>query len=85
MTQTRRRQSTKPARATKVDAVFAELRERILSEGLRVDDPLPPERALAVEFGVSRHVVREALGRLKAMGLLTARTKRGTRLATTCL
>jgi DNA-binding FadR family transcriptional regulator len=47
---------------------------------LGLDDALAPERDLAVQFGVSRHVIREALGRLKGLGLLHARSKWGTRL-----
>lgn len=72
--------ATKKRRRSKADAVFDELYRHILGEGLKVDHALPTERELATRFKVSRHVVREALGRLKAMGILTARTKRGTRL-----
>ena len=73
--------TTRDRRRSKADVVFDELYRHILGEGLQVDHVLPTERELATRFRVSRHVVREALGRLKTMGVLTARTKRGTRLA----
>ena len=67
-------------RATKVDVVFEELRRQILANRLRHDDVFPTERDLAMQFEVSRQVIRDALGRLKGLGLLqSARGNTGTR------
>jgi DNA-binding FadR family transcriptional regulator len=53
------------------------LREEILSGGLAVGDRLPTEQALATRFGVSRPIVREAIGLLKHDGLVTTRQGAG--------
>ena len=50
----------------------------ILSGRFRAGDRLPPERALAAEFGVSRPTVRQAVGVLAAHGLVEARVGSGT-------
>lgn len=51
-----------------------------LSEGLTSDNGLiPSERTLAVQLGVSRPVVREAIKRLESQGLLEVRHGVGTR------
>ncbi|MDH6591918.1 GntR family transcriptional repressor for pyruvate dehydrogenase complex [Variovorax sp. TBS-050B] len=55
------------------DALAAEVRSGRLSEG----DRLPTETALAEQFGVSRTVVREAVSRLKSLGLLDSRQGSG--------
>jgi GntR family transcriptional repressor for pyruvate dehydrogenase complex len=55
------------------DALAAEVRSGRLSEG----DRLPTESALAAQFGVSRTVVREAVSRLKSLGLLDSRQGSG--------
>jgi len=49
------------------------IREGALGPGVR----LPTEKTLASEFGVSRAVVREAISRLKAEGLVTTRQGAG--------
>jgi GntR family transcriptional repressor for pyruvate dehydrogenase complex len=49
--------------------------ERISSGALKPGDRVPPEPVLMQEFGVSRSVVREAISRLQASGLL--RTQQG--------
>jgi GntR family transcriptional regulator, transcriptional repressor for pyruvate dehydrogenase complex len=47
---------------------------RLIQDGpLQVGDKLPTEKALALEFGVSRTVVREAIAALRAEELLVAR------------
>lgn len=51
------------------------LRQAILTGKLRVDQRLPGEQELALEYGVSRPTVREALKRLAAQNLI--RTRRG--------
>lgn len=53
-----------------------ELRRRIL--GGEFAEQLPTEAQLRDLYGVSRQTVREALGRLRAEGLLTAQRGRGT-------
>lgn len=50
----------------------------IFSGRFRAGDRLPPERALAAEFGVSRPTVRQAVGVLAAHGLVEARVGSGT-------
>jgi GntR family transcriptional repressor for pyruvate dehydrogenase complex len=49
------------------------LRKRIADGPIRVGDKLPTEKALAIEFGVSRTVIREAVAALRADGLLEAK------------
>lgn len=49
--------------------------ERIANGALKPGDRVPPEPVLMQEFGVSRSVVREAISRLQAGGLL--RTQQG--------
>lgn len=53
------------------------LKERILAGELAPGDRLPTETALAEEFGVSRTVVREAVSRLQAAGLVETFQGRG--------
>lgn len=55
------------------DAVADRLAGRILDGDLAPGDRLPGERALADRLQVSRIVVREALGRLQARGLVEVR------------
>ena len=54
------------------------LREAIDRRILDADDALPPERDLAVEFGVSRITVRKAIDGLVNEGLLVRRQGSGT-------
>ena len=68
-----------PARAKSqpqrvVDGVF----ERIHGGALKPGDRVPPEPVLMREFGVSRTVVREAMSRLQASGLVETRQGVGT-------
>jgi len=56
--------------------------ERSIVSGERVvGDYLPAERVLCEQLGVSRSVVREALGRLASLGLVESRHGSGTRVA----
>jgi GntR family transcriptional repressor for pyruvate dehydrogenase complex len=50
--------------------VMTAIKERIRAERLAQGDPLPSETALALEFGVSRAVVREAFRSLAALKLI---------------
>ncbi|MBY5959290.1 GntR family transcriptional regulator [Membranicola marinus] len=47
----------------------------------KAGSPFPTEKELGEELGVSRTVVREALNRLKAMGIIDSRTNRGSVVA----
>lgn len=53
-----------------VDRVVSHLEEMIVAGKLKAKDRLPPERELAEQLGVSRTVIREALGRLRSRGLI---------------
>jgi GntR family transcriptional repressor for pyruvate dehydrogenase complex len=59
------------------DAIASVLAERILSGDLAADDRLPSERRLAIEFGASRPMVREALRSLIERGLIEVQPGRG--------
>lgn len=56
----------------------ASLREQIKEGALKVGDYLLPESELAKAFSVSSRVVREALARLEAEGLISRQQGRGT-------
>ncbi len=60
-----------------VDEVAASLRNLIARSGLGPGDRLESEHALAEKFSVSRNVIREAIGRLAALGLIEVRRGRG--------
>ena len=60
-----------------VDGVTAALAESIRGPGSAPGARLPPAEALARRFGVSRTVVREALARLRAEGLVETRQGSG--------
>ena len=46
------------------------IKKSIVERQLRPGDKLPAERALAVQLGISRHTVREALKNLAALGVV---------------
>lgn len=60
-----------------VDQVEMGLRKYFIEENLQPGDPLPKEMELAESMGVSRTALREALARLKALGLIESRRNRG--------
>lgn len=62
------------------DTVASELETRILDGSLKPGDFLPSERELAIELGVSRPPIREAIQKLASKGLLTTRHGLGTRV-----
>lgn len=55
------------------DSVAARIRGDITSGAYSVGDKLPTERDLSERFGVSRPIVREAIGTLKRDGLVSTR------------
>ncbi|MDQ8044098.1 MAG: FadR/GntR family transcriptional regulator [Solirubrobacteraceae bacterium] len=57
------------------------LRELIDDQQLQPGDKITPERELAVQLGVSRHSIRQALAALRAIGLLEIRHGDGVYLA----
>ena len=59
------------------EEVSSDLQRRISRGALRPGDRLPTEKALGEAFGVSRAVVREAIARLKADGLIETRQGSG--------
>ncbi|MFB9376770.1 PLP-dependent aminotransferase family protein [Kineococcus gynurae] len=59
----------------------ARIHDAVLDGVVGVGDRLPPSRQLAAELGWSRGVVVEAYQRLTEQGLLTARSRAGTRVA----
>ena len=62
---------------TSTDAITNALAERVLSGELAADERLPSERQLALEFGVSRPIVREALRSLVERRLIDVEPSRG--------
>ena len=53
----------------------------IRENSLKPGDPLPKEFELAASLKVSRNIVREALGRLKLIGLVESRKRKGLSVA----
>src|SRR5215467_499557 len=66
--------------ADRVSEVVRDLEQRILSGQLAAGDRVPSERDLSAQMGVSRSVVREALGRLASLGLVRSVHGSGTRV-----
>lgn len=60
-----------------VDRVELALRKYFIEENLQPGDPLPKEQELAESMGVSRTALREALARLKGLGLIESKRNRG--------
>jgi len=60
-----------------VDKVEAKLVELLQLQKLKIGDSIPKEVELAEALGVSRTVVREALLRLRMMGLIESKKKKG--------
>jgi GntR family transcriptional regulator, transcriptional repressor for pyruvate dehydrogenase complex len=66
---------------TIVDMVELRLRVYIKKKQFRPGDALPKEKELAEALAVSRNVVREALSRLRMLGIVESKKKRGMILA----
>ncbi|MGL5681591.1 MAG: FadR/GntR family transcriptional regulator [Marinifilaceae bacterium] len=62
---------------TLVDQVENRLLNYFKEQDLRVGDAIPNELDLALALGVARSVLREALSRLKMLGMIQSRTRRG--------
>lgn len=62
---------------TLVDQVEMRLMEYFNEHNLRPGSALPNEMELAESLGVARTVLREALSRLKMVGMIESRTRRG--------
>ena len=60
-----------------VDKVENNLVNLLLDKKLKIGDPIPKEIELAAALGVSRTVIREALLRLRLMGLIESKKKKG--------
>jgi DNA-binding FadR family transcriptional regulator len=60
------------------DGLFRQLASEILDGHLPPGSKLPPERQLAEDHGVNRHVVREAIKRAEQIGLVRSRQGGGT-------
>ena len=63
--------------STLVDMVEDSIIEYIRQNNLAFGDSLPNEIELAKSLGVARSVLREALSRLKMLGLIESRSRRG--------
>jgi GntR family transcriptional regulator len=63
------------------EAIYDDLRQQIASGALSVDDRLPSEPELAMEYGVSRMTVRHAVDRLVREHLVVRRPGSGTYVA----
>ncbi len=62
---------------TLVDQVEDRLLTYFKENNLRVGDSIPNEKTLSEALGVARSVLREALSRLKMIGMIESRTRRG--------
>jgi len=62
---------------TMADVVELRLRDYFKKKSFKPGDPLPKELDLVKALGVSRNVVREALSRLRMLGMVESRKKRG--------
>lgn len=62
---------------TMADIVEVKLIEFLKKKAFQPGDALPKELEMAEALGVSRNVVREGLSRLKMLGLIESRKKRG--------
>lgn len=67
-------------RPSLADIAEQKIRQAIRESGLGPGDMLPSEMELAKHLGISRNVVREALSRLRMLGVLDTRKRRGMKL-----
>jgi GntR family transcriptional repressor for pyruvate dehydrogenase complex len=71
------RSNRRESRRISSDGIVAALVDRVLSGALVAGDRLPSERQLALEFGASRPMIREALRSLTERGLIRVEPARG--------
>lgn len=69
--------STSPVGADRASVIAAVLQSQIVGGAYGIDERLPSEADLCAQFAVSRPTLREALGRLSALGLITSRRGSG--------
>ena len=62
---------------TLTDQVEDKIRQAIITSHLRPGDKLPGELDFAEQLGVSRNIVREAISRLRMLGVVESKKKRG--------
>lgn len=62
---------------TMTDVVELRLRDYFKKKSFKPGDALPTEVELAEALGVSRNIVREALSRLRMLGMIESKKKRG--------
>ena len=62
---------------TLADGVETSLLDYIRRSGLNPGDMLPKEEELSEQLKVSRHIVREGVSRLKTLGLIESRKRKG--------
>ncbi|HUW93367.1 MAG TPA: GntR family transcriptional regulator [Bacteroidales bacterium] len=68
-----------------VDQVEEALSNYFRAKNLKPGDSIPSEKELADAIGVGRGVIREALSRLRMLGLVESRTKRGMIITEPCI
>lgn len=66
---------------TMAEVVEIRLREYLKKKAFKPGDALPTEMELSEALGVSRNVLREALSRLRMLGMIESKKKRGMILA----
>ena len=75
-----KRQNNKPKPVKTIslaDQVEANLIEFLKGNNFKAGDPLPKEIELAEYLGVSRNIVREALSRLRMLGMIESKKRKG--------
>jgi DNA-binding FadR family transcriptional regulator len=65
------------ASVTMADQVEERIRAYLTQQGFKPGDALPKELEMAEALGVSRNVVREALSRLRMLGMIETKKRRG--------
>ena len=76
-----KRNSLKIQRKRLTDQIIEHLVAVIANGELKSGDKLPPEPQLMEQFGVGRSSIREAIGALELIGLVTVRPGHGTHIA----
>lgn len=61
-----------------VDLIITQIKDLISSGTIKPGEKLPPERKLALHFGVSRSQIREAINKLQFYGIVKVQPQSGT-------